>query len=256
MSAIQRTTIGGVEVDCVRPLTKDSSTPRLLFIHGACGNSGFFEKWLEYCAANGIEAYAPNLKPGDDVSIYDYARRVSGVVDQIGPTVILGHSMGGLIAQIVASENHNQKVLAAVFIASAAPKGTKGRISKAPWFWLRPTYGKAVATGKLFRIRKANAMRCILNNTPDPERIYASFGPESGMVLREMTLGVKVGAIECPTLVIGGDHDLLLGNGLQQSIAKKYGSNFLPVPTGHMVQLEDTGNRVLRQVIYWAKYEA
>jgi len=249
---IQRKTIAGMEVDFVSPSTPASPIP-LLFIHGMWGNSSQFYEWIEFCHNSGIIAYAVNLPVKAGASIHDYAKAVESVIAVIGPVILVGHSMGGLVAQIVASRN--TAVQKAIFIASAPAKGTKGKFLLNPFFWFHPTYLWAMLTGKLFKLERSHALRYVLNGL-DREvaaQTFDSGGMESGRVLREIAIGVKVGRITCPTLVIGCEKDRILPPSLQDNIAILYQSDMILADTGHTVQLEDYNEKVIGAIIRWAR---
>jgi pimeloyl-ACP methyl ester carboxylesterase len=86
---------------------------RLLLVHGFCGAKEDFTDWVEPLAAAGWEAVARDLPghganqpaPGSyDYSLDGLASHVLATADELGwdRFVLLGHSMGGMVAQFVA----------------------------------------------------------------------------------------------------------------------------------------------------------
>lgn len=85
----------------------------LLLVHGFCGAKEDFADWLDPLADAGWHAVAPDL-PGHGASqpppgtypygLSTFADEVTAVADALGwPTfTLLGHSMGGMVAQVVA----------------------------------------------------------------------------------------------------------------------------------------------------------
>jgi len=85
----------------------------LLLVHGFCGAKEDFADWLDPLAAAGWHAVAPDL-PGHGASqpppgTYPYglaafAGEVTAVADGLGWSTftLLGHSMGGMVAQVIA----------------------------------------------------------------------------------------------------------------------------------------------------------
>jgi len=100
----------------------------VLFVHGMHGGSWYLRSWLYAAAHAGWDAWAVNLRghhgsrPVRDlgaVSVLDYVDDVEDCLRELREAVVIGHSMGGLVAQKVAG---NGRVRAAVFATTAAPK--------------------------------------------------------------------------------------------------------------------------------------
>src|ERR1700757_3510349 len=86
--------------------------PPIFFIHGAFSNAGHFASWQARFSNAGFECYAPSLPghaPSDrtllaSLILDDYLTALQSEVTRFGaPPVIIGHSMGGLLAQQLAS---------------------------------------------------------------------------------------------------------------------------------------------------------
>ena len=93
------------------------------------GGSWYLENYLKAAAADGWDAWAVNLRghwgsrPVSDlgrISVLDYVEDVRDCLRALGPAAVLGHSMGGLVAQKIAEEG---ALTAAVFLTSAPPRG-------------------------------------------------------------------------------------------------------------------------------------
>ena len=104
----------------------------LLFIHGAGGTSQYWQNYLPYFADQGWEVFALNLRghfPSDreealvQVTLEDYLEDVEKVIHRfdINGCALIGHSLGGLIAQKTAENIDSIKAL--VTLASAPPFG-------------------------------------------------------------------------------------------------------------------------------------
>lgn len=108
-----------------------SGRPRgvpLLFVHGMWGGSWYWVNYMMAAAQAGWDAWAINLRghhgsrPVPDlgrVSVLDYVQDVRDCLRGLGEVILVGHSMGGLIAQKVAESGG---VRAAVALTSAAPR--------------------------------------------------------------------------------------------------------------------------------------
>jgi pimeloyl-ACP methyl ester carboxylesterase len=245
MSPIQNMDFGGVNIDFVKPETVNSNVSvSILFVHGMCGNSGTFKNWLIKCAEAGINAYALNMEAIDGTTFDDYVEQVSFAIKFIGPVILVGHSLGGLISQKAASFEYRVKRL--VLVASVPPRGII-HISK---FWFQWRYIKAALTGKLFTIREQDARRYIFNEIKNSVEIFSKFKPGSGRILREMIFGIWIRKIDVPVLVISGGMDQLIPYKVQLKIVDRYKAEFYNFLLGHMIPIEDPG-RVIREILKW-----
>ncbi|MEJ8561945.1 alpha/beta hydrolase [Yoonia sp. GPGPB17] len=123
--------------------------------------------------------------------------------------VVIGHSMGGLIAQALAAEGRCSH---AVLIAPAPPRAVK---NLSLWqLWL---YANVLLTGKRNRYHKA--WRCgvetvLLNRVPpfQRDRIHAKLRYEPGHLFSDMMKGVDIPryGIQVPLLVIAGGRDRII----------------------------------------------
>ena len=84
--------------------------PTLLLVHGAWHGAWCWERFVPWLEARGYRVVAPDLrKHGAKTDraglrwtrIGEYVEDVSGVLDGLSGPVVVGHSMGGLIAQKV-----------------------------------------------------------------------------------------------------------------------------------------------------------
>jgi pimeloyl-ACP methyl ester carboxylesterase len=107
---------------------------KIIFIHGMFQNPKSWEHWMDYFQGNGYECEAPawpyhegepaKLRNNLPAGLGDL--RLKTVIDQYAaiaqacdtPPVLIGHSVGGLIAQVLVSR---QLAKAAVCISSVAP---------------------------------------------------------------------------------------------------------------------------------------
>jgi pimeloyl-ACP methyl ester carboxylesterase len=238
----------------------------LLFVHGMGGGSWYFGRYLDAAAAAGWESWALNLRGHHGsravadlgrVSVNDYVRDAVDVLDAIGPAAILGHSMGGLVAQRAAVHPH---VRAAVFLTSAAPRG----IAVARWPALRRgwRYLWPILRGGTVRARDADSVALVLNrmSPADQRSALPRFVPESGRAARELALGriaVDPSHVRCPTLVVAAAEDRITPPSVQRRIARKYGSTYLEVVEhAHMPMLEDGWEGPFGLILAWLERAA
>ncbi|HEX9126033.1 MAG TPA: alpha/beta fold hydrolase [Methylomirabilota bacterium] len=233
----------------------------MLLVHGMHGGSWYLRSWLYAAAQAGWDARALNLRghhgsrPVQDlgrVSILDYVEDVHDCLRTLGEAVLIGHSMGGLVAQKVAEGG---RVRAAVFATSAAPKGI--RIVTWPLVLRMPRYAVPILASRPFTIGPDDAAALIGNRlTPEQQAwAYPQLVPESGRAAREMALGsvaVDPAGIRCPTLVLGAEHDRITPAPVERKIAARYGSEYLEAPGhAHMLMLEEGWELPFGEVLSW-----
>ena len=101
----------------------------LLAIHGVWVGALVWNQVGPYLASHGYETYAvwlrhhePGADPGqlEGLGLQDYADDVAAVARNLSAPVLLGHSMGGLLAQLVATATEPSGL---ALLASAPPFG-------------------------------------------------------------------------------------------------------------------------------------
>lgn len=233
----------------------------LLFVHGMWGSSWYWENYLRAAAEAGWDAWALNLRGHHgsrpvtnfgEVSVSDYVQDVLDCLRVLGEVVLVGHSMGGLIAQKVAEVGGAR---AAVFLTSAAPKG----ILVLRWPVLRrmARYAFAMAANRPLLVTRPHADALLLNRL-SPERqaeVYAQMVPESGRAARELAFGlvpVDENRVECPTLVVGAQWDRITPAAVQRRIAAKYDAEYLEIADhGHMLMVEEGWEQPFKEILRW-----
>lgn len=97
--------------------------PPILFLHGAFAGPEIWTRFVApWFAARGHQVAAPRL-PGTvpGARLRDYVRRAAAAADALGaPPVVVGHSLGGLVAQHLAAR---RRVAGLALVASPGPCG-------------------------------------------------------------------------------------------------------------------------------------
>lgn len=163
-------------------------------------------------------------------SILDYAKDLEREIAALPEApVLIGHSMGGLLAQMLAART---RVRAMVLMAPSAPWGV---LPSTPWeiaaaqslfmagqFWNRPLKPKQW-------IAATHALDLVPQ--PQQDEIFSRFVPESGLATFEiMHWGmdirrasyVEANRVACPTLCIAGAQDRVNPPKTVASVAKRY----------------------------------
>lgn len=246
-----------------RPASGPSTAPPVLFVHGLWAGAWLWDGWIRIAAELGWDAWAIELRgrngsrPGTElggVRIRDFVVDVREALAHIGEAVLVGHSMGGLVAQAVAAAD--PRVRAAAFLCSVPPRGIVAL--SGPLLRQAGAYLPAMARGRTFAPRRADADSMVMNEV-DPalrDELFARFIPDSGTVAREIALGrvsVDPARVRMPVLVAGATHDRISPPALHTKLVRRYDADELVFDgRGHLVMLEDGWESRARQVLDWA----
>lgn len=214
----------------------------IVMIHGMWGGGWYWQDYRRVFEAQGYRCLAPTL-PYHDVdprsapdprlgkaSLLDYAAALEREIRSLdAKPILLGHSMGGLLAQILGARGLAR---ALVLLAPASPAGILAltpSVMRSFWsvqtkwgFWRRPmrqTFGEAVY-----------AMLHLLPASQQKEA-YARFVYESGRAACEIgywlldqqnASRVDESKVTCPVLVIAGTEDRITPASVVRKVARKY----------------------------------
>ena len=222
---------------------RDKSATPSIVIHGAGGSRLSFSKRLrQSIVLNSIcvDLCGHGKSPGKGhLSIAAYASDVVALLNAlaIDSAWIIGHSMGGAIAQRLAME-HGERARGLVLIATGArlrvnPQLITGVLddrdatieSLTRWMWSR----KAVAE---MREQSANIMR------QTPAFVIAG----DFLACDRFDVRARLDEITCPPLIVAGENDKMTPVALSQELAAQIaGSELFVVPGGsHMAMLEES----------------
>jgi pimeloyl-ACP methyl ester carboxylesterase len=260
-----RINVGNLAVDKYQPKIKKHSYP-LLLIHGAGGTSAYLKNYLRFFARAGWLCYAVNLRghyPSDpeaamaQMTIEDYIEDVERVMMVLGieDCSLIGHSMGGLIAQRTAM--HFKSVRALITIASAPPAGVPLEIEN------NLPYPEAIMNSMwgLFNLQPVKltyslAEKTVLNNIEEMEKknIFPMFVAESLMVGYQVAQGVFVDPdqIVCPKLVIGCRRDLMAAESMERKLAEFLKADYISYEQfAHLPMLEKGWEQSAGDICGW-----
>lgn len=245
--------IAGHHVRECRPRQADlEKTVPLLFVHGGCHGAWCWRNWQRHLAALGWHSYAVTLPghnaddpmPPDEfvkLTLHDFANAVEDVLRQIpGVPVLVGHSMGGVIAQIVVSRN---PVLGLVLVASGKTDPD------------RPHYPQ-VPTNAPFVLTREHARTLLFHEISDTafEETYSKLVPESPAAMNDYTVGgvVDASSVRCPVLVIAAEFDRDQSLAAAADAIAAYGATGIRVRgAGHDLLLEDGMEFVTNYLHCW-----
>lgn len=232
-------TIGQLRLD-----TADVAAPTgvpVLCLHGLFAGSWVFERFLPLAAARGHPAAAlsfrghppaPPIASIGRTSIAAYCHDAAEAARALDRPIVVGHSLGGLVALLLAQRN---LVRAVVLLSSAPPRGIT--VLSAPVLLRMPRYLPALLFSRPFLPRPADLDALVLNRVPanDREPIRGRFVADSGRAARQAAIGsceVDLGASRTPLLVVSGDDDRFVPLGVARRIADRFDAP-LHVARGH-----------------------
>lgn len=217
-----------------------TGTP-VLCLPGLFAGSWVFERLLPLIAERGYPAAAlsyrghPPMEPMPSIgrqSVMDFVRDASAAAGSLDRPIVIGHSLGGLVAQLLASRD---LVRAAVLISPAPPRGISVLSPAILVRMLR--YLPALVASRPFLPVAKHLDAMVLNRVPEAERaaVRDRFVPDSGRAARQISLGVHAipaRAMRAPILVVGSDDDRFIPLTVSRRVAVKYGAP-LHVAKGH-----------------------
>ena len=205
--------------------------PPILFLHGAFAGPEVWTRFVApWFAARGHKVIVPRLStllPG--ARLRDYVRRARDAADSLdAPPVVVGHSLGGLVAQHLAAQ---RRVAGVVLVSSPGPCGL------GPSLWQLSARAPAVlasllvtqAGGGMLLGIEAVRQALFTEDTPDSwiRALDLPFGQESPLALLDgltWDLPAWFLARRQPTLAVLGDRDAFVPITDLWGIALAYGA--------------------------------
>ncbi len=216
--------------------------PSVIFVHGAFCGGWAFERFKGPFEAKGFRCLSPDLRGHGasdrpdaviGLSMADYATGLGALIAaEPAPPILIGHSMGGLVAQMAAGR---AKVAALVLLAPSPPWGVAGgsfeeAISAVSLYALGPFWTMAVEPDL------ASARGYSLDRLPKGEQraVFDRMVPESGRALWEtlnwwldplMTTSVSGASIKAPVLAVAGERDRIHPPATVAQVAERLGGS-------------------------------
>jgi len=248
----------------------------IVMIHGMWGGGWNWENFKQFFEGKGYHCLAPTLRFHDidpkapphpqlgDTSLLDYAQDLEKEIRKLDTTpILMGHSMGGLLAQILGSRGLGK---ALVLLAPAPPRGImalklsviRGFLSPlARWgFWRKPmrqTFAEA-AYSTMHLLRKE-----------EQKRLYDRYVYESGWAACEIGLWfldrkraaeVEASKVTCPVLIIVGSQDRIMPASVVRKTAAKYKAvaTYRELPDhAHWLIIEPGWQEIAELISNWLK---
>ena len=229
----------------------------VVLIHGTWGNGESLSDARREFEARGYTVHTPTLRYHDlpleegadkiaSLCVRDYADDVVALVDSLGaPPLLVGHSLGGLVAQLVATRTRHAGLVAATPAPAAGIFATYpgtirlfGRHYLQLRPWTKPLYP---ATWQVFQ-------RYVTNTTDEQlaRDVFSELVCDSGRVYCELAFWfldrakatkVDFAAITGPVLAIGAERDRTVNRRVGRATARHYANGtYVEIPASdHLV---------------------
>jgi len=252
------------------------STPPIVFLHGTNASSWTMDPLFHFFEGQGFDCHAPtyrfhDLPDGEErtnalrgTSIADYVGDIAAFLETLdAKPVVIGHSLGGLIAQLLASRG---LIGAGVLINSSIINGT------VPTTEMERALGKMfMSAGPFWDVVPGQDFDLLatygLNTMPSEQQheICDRLSTESGQVLFELffwmydvnqTTKVDFSRASTPLLFLSGSEDKVVPPSTAKSMADRYGdlATFVEVPGRcHYMQLEEGREKLAQQCLDWIR---
>jgi pimeloyl-ACP methyl ester carboxylesterase len=241
----------------------------IVMVHGAFVGGWSFEWFQKPFRTAGFKVHAPDLRghgPQEPrerlvgVSMRDYANDIVKLCQRLEePPILVGHSMGGLVAQMAARK---AKVRALVLLAPSAPWGLVS------WTLEEALTGLGVQIATLLSNGTIDPSRELMRHMSlhGPTRAQAApilirMRPESARAVREtvswwldpfMSTSIGLGPLPAPSLVISGEKDRVNPPATGRLIADRIGGEYYCAPRmSHWLLGEPGWQDIAEMVLDW-----
>jgi len=217
----------------------------VVLIHGMWSTPDVFKELRCFFENQGYEVFTPRLPfhyPMQEMDkeaqaglkrsgIDEYVEAVSNLINSLDKKpIVVGHSMGGLLAQLIAARHECEKL---ILLSSAAPAGIHS------WSWsVIRTFGHNLFRFPIWKsvtdLNARNIQYGVANS--QPKESYQALVPEltleSGRATWQISMWflyknpktkVDTSNTNCPVLVMGGTQDKITPIKIQRQIANRYG---------------------------------
>jgi len=209
-------------------------------IHGMWCGPWVWKKYRTYFEALGYLCHTPSLPHHDapphdpppglgQTGLLDYVQYLEKYIADLGlrRPIVIGHSMGGLLAQIVASRDLAR---AAVLLTPAAPYGIFALYPSVLWsfrgmIW-RSLWHKPIRPS--FNVATYAMLGCL--SCRERRDVHRQLVHESGRAATEIGFWFlfwrsrpsRVDRIACPVLTIAADYDRITPPRVVEAVSRKY----------------------------------
>ncbi|HXF87330.1 MAG TPA: alpha/beta hydrolase [Xanthobacteraceae bacterium] len=250
----------------------EAMSKHIVMLHGANEGGWCFDRFRAVFESLGWTCHAPDLighggRATADanalagVGMAEYRAELEAFLDTLPPKpVLLGHSMGAILAQQLAAQGLARALVliapaprAGILPQTDAEKELDQNLMALGPFWksvINPDFDLA----KIYT----------LNRVPAGEQraVFDKFGPESGLAFFQMffwmfdrarATAVDTAKVECPVLCVAGSDDALISLASAKATAAAYpdAAFWTLEGHGHMLVLEPGAEDIARRIAAW-----
>lgn len=220
-----------------------STRPPIVMVHGAFAGGWSFHKFQSFFEARGFKCIAPDLRHHartpqrvsardlGHVSLLDYAQDLETLIATLdAPPILIGHSMGGLLCQMLAARGLGRKM---VLLAPSPPSGIMPS-SSLEQMTAFGVFASGMGWGQVIAPDYETAVAHVLSHIPPAQQkqLFAKLTSESGTALFEIMCWmldmrgasrVDVRRNRIPVLALAGSADPINTPATVRQIAQRYG---------------------------------
>jgi non-heme chloroperoxidase len=249
-----------------------SMSKTIVMLHGANEGAWVLDRFRAVFEGLGFTCYAPDLighgtrakdaaKTLIGIGMADYLAELEALLKGLPPKpVLLGHSMGAILAQQLAASG----LARALILVAPAPRSGIVPQTDAEKKLGQDLMGLGAFWKTVINPDFELAKIYTLNRIPADERraMFDKFGPESGLAFFQMffwmfdrtgATAVDTEAVKCPVLCVAGADDALISPATARATAAAYaGVAFWELEGhGHMLMLEPGAEEIARRIADW-----
>lgn len=199
-----------------------------LLLHGAGGGAWEWQVWRGVFEAGGVRCETLEFEPVtgglENTRLSDYVEQAEAAAARHGPLVVIGASLGGLIALQLAART---PCSALVLINPLPP---------APEATTLPPHAAYPNIVPWRREANLAATRRAMPDADDLACLYAfrHWRDESGLVMNEARAGIDVAPPACPIIVMASDHDAEVPRTVSAALATRLSASLIQVAGSHL----------------------